>query len=125
VAKTHSLRYMSSTRTPDHSILESLFQRPVDLITDFLNRGLVTDDEGLAEVRLFSFSKGISALRTRSSGWTIPLRIDTHQLQLLPAPFYDVLNPKVELAAHDYRIRLSGQLVEEVKTDRVYLVIDI
>lgn len=116
---------MSSTRTPNHSVLESFLQGPVDLVTYFLNRRFVAYDESLAEVRLVSFSSEGSALRTRGSGWAIPLRVDTHQLQLLPAPLYDVLNPQVELAAHDHRVGLSGQLVKEVEADRVYLVIDV
>ena len=56
MTQSHSLRYMSCTCAPDQCILECLLQRSVDLITHLLDGGLITDDKGLAEVRIFSFS---------------------------------------------------------------------
>ena len=52
-----------------------------------------------------------------------PLRVDAHQPQLLPAAVHDVLDAEVELAAHDGRVRLARELVEEVEADGVDLVV--
>ena len=55
----------------------------------------------------------------------VPLCVDPHQLQLLPAALYDVLDPQVKLAAHDNSIRFSGELVQEIKRNGVYLIVDV
>ena len=68
MAQAHSLRHMSRTRTPDQSIFESLLQRPMDLVADILDGGLVANDERLAEVGLFSFSERISARQAAIRG---------------------------------------------------------
>lgn len=54
-----------------------------------------------------------------------PLRIDPHQLQLLPASLHHVLNAKIKLAAHDHSVRLSGQLIKEIERHRVNLVVNV
>ena len=109
MGESDSLRDVPRTGSPDHGVLERVLQRPVHLITHILDRGLVAYDESFAEVGLFPFSLGV----------------DPHQLQLLPASVDDILDPQVELAAHDDRVRLSSQLVQEVQRDRVDLVVDI
>lgn len=47
----------------------------------------------------------IELVRTRD---LLPLRIDSHQLQLLPASLDHVLDAEIKLAAHDNRVWLSG-----------------
>ena len=54
-----------------------------------------------------------------------PLGIYAYQLQLLPTSIHDVLHTEIELAAHDYSVGLSSQLIKEVERYRVDLVIDI
>ena len=55
----------------------------------------------------------------------IPLRVESYQLELLPTPLYDVLDAQVELAAHDARVRLVRELVEEVDGDAVDFVVHV
>ena len=61
VPQPYSLRNMFSTCSPHQCILESLLQRPMDLITHVLDRRVVADDERLVKVGLDSLSTGISA----------------------------------------------------------------
>ena len=98
MGKSNSLRDVPRTGSPDHGVFERVLQRPMHLITHILDRGLVSYDQCFAEIRLFSFSLGV----------------DPHQLQFLPASIDDILDPQVELAAHDDRVRLSSQFVQEV-----------
>lgn len=55
----------------------------------------------------------------------LPLRVDAHQLQLQPAPIDHILDAEIKLAAHDDRVRLARELVEEVEADRVDLIVDV
>ena len=56
MAKSHPLRYVPRTRTPNQAVLESLFQRAMDLVTDLLYRRVVPYDQCLIEVGDDSFS---------------------------------------------------------------------
>lgn len=107
--QTHPLRNVSRTRSPDQSILEALLERPVDSVTYVLNGAVVANDQCLAEVWLD----------------TLALGVNSHQSQLIPAPIYHVLNAKIKLAAHDYSIRFSGELIEKVEANAVDLVVDV
>lgn len=60
VRKPNTLGNMSSTRPPNHRILERLLQRAMDLIADILDRRVVPDDQGLGEIGVFSFSATVS-----------------------------------------------------------------
>lgn len=53
----------------------------------------------------------------------IPLGIDSHQLELLPASLHYVLDSEIKLTAHDDRVGLSCQLVEKIERDRINLVV--
>ena len=56
---------------------------------------------------------------------SLPLGIDPHQLQLLPAPLDNVLDAQIELTTHDDGIGFAGELVEEVEANGVDLVVDV
>ena len=56
MAQAHSLRYVSSTCTPHHCILESFLQRSMDLVAYLFDRGLVANDQRFTEIWVFSFS---------------------------------------------------------------------
>ena len=59
------------------------------------------------------------------AGLDEPLRVDAQKSQFLPAAVHDVLDPQVELAAHDHGLGLARELVEEVEADGVDLVVHI
>lgn len=78
-------------------------------IAYLLDGAVVANDECLAEVGLDTLAFGV----------------DSHQPQLLPTSLYDFLDAKIELATHDDGVRFFGELVEEVETDAVDLVVDV
>jgi hypothetical protein len=127
MAQAHSLRNVPSARTPDQRILEGLFQSPVYLIAYVLYGRIVSHDERFVEIWLLSFSARVSGSapfqRTGPSRADAPLRVYPHEPELLPAPVDHILDAKIELAAHDACIRLSGQLVEKVHADRIDFVV--
>lgn len=55
----------------------------------------------------------------------LPLGVNPDQVQLLPAPVNHILDAEVQLARHDNRVGLAGELVEEVKGDGVDLIVDV
>lgn len=109
VPQPNSLWYMPRTGAPHHSEFEGILERSMDTITDILNGAITPHNQSLTEVRIDAF----------------PFRVDPHQRQLLPAPVNHVLDAQVELAAHDHRIGLTRQTVQEVKADRVDLIVDV
>ena len=60
-----------------------------------------------------------------AGSYSVPLRIDPHQLQFLPAFLHYVLDSKIKLTAHHHGVRLSGKLVKEIQRDRINFVVDI
>lgn len=100
---------MSRTRTPHHRILERLLQRPMDLVTHLLHRRITSHDQSFPKVWLFAF----------------PLRVDAHELQLLPAALDDIVDAQVEFAGHDGGVGFAGELVEKVKGDAIDFVVDV
>lgn len=57
--------------------------------------------------------------------WLLPLGVKPHQAQFLPDSFHHLLHSEIELARHDGRVRLAGQLVQEFEADAVDLVVDV
>ena len=55
----------------------------------------------------------------------LPFRVQTDKPQFFPAAVDHVLDPQVELAAHDAGVWFAGELVEEVERDRVDLVVHV
>ena len=109
MAQPHPLRHMPRTRAPNHRVLKRLLQRPMHLIANILNRAPLPDNQRLAEIRLEP----------------LPLRVDAHQLQLLPAPINHIRESEVEFAAHDDGVGFAGELVEVLEGDGVDFVVDV
>ena len=81
MTESHSLGDMPCTGSPDHGILERLFQCPVYLITNFLYGRMVSNDQRLAEVRFFPFSVGaLSFVTCNEQSYSLPLGVNPHQL---------------------------------------------
>jgi hypothetical protein len=55
----------------------------------------------------------------------LPFSVYSDEVEFLPASFYHVLDPEVELTAHYHCLRLSCKLVQEVERDTVDLVVDV
>lgn len=53
VAQADPLRHMSRAGSPNHSVFECLLQRPMDLVADAFNRGVIPHNQCFAEVRVF------------------------------------------------------------------------
>ena len=53
----------------------------------------------------------------------LPFSVHPYQTQLHPASVDDVLDAEIELAAHDYRVWFTGELVEELDADTVDFVV--
>lgn len=107
VSQPNSLWYMPGTRAPHHSEFEGVLEGPVDAITYILDGAITSHNQSFTEVRLDAF----------------PFCVDPYQRQLLPAPVNHILDAQVELAAHHNRIGLTRQPVQEVKTNRVDLIV--
>ena len=109
MAQSNSLRHMLRAGTPHQCIFKRLFHAAMDRITHILNAAAMSNDQRLAKIRFNALS----------------LRVDPHQMQILPAPLNDILHTEVELAGHDDGVGLAGELVEEVERDRVDLVVHV
>ena len=109
MTKATPLRDMSRTRAPNHCILERLLQCTVNLIAYLFDGGFIPHDECFVEIGLFTFS----------------LCVDSHQLQLVPAAFHNVLDPEIELAGHDHSVGFSSEAVKEIERYGVDLVVDV
>lgn len=109
MAQAHSLRNVSRARTPDQGVLEGVLESAMDPIAHVLNGAVAPHNQCLGEVGIH----------------TLALRVDPDQLEFLPAALHDVLDTEVVLATHDDGLRLTGELVEEVKRDGVDLVVDV
>lgn len=109
VAQSDSLGDVPCARPPDQRILERVLERPVDGVAHVLDGTVAPHDERLVKVGLHALALGV----------------DADEAQLLPAPVDDVLDPEVELAAHDHRVRLARQLVQEVERHAVDLVVHV
>lgn len=107
MTQPNPLGYMPRAGSPDHGILEGLLQRPMDLVADFLDRGLISDDQCFAEVGLFSFPTWLLEWKRSVYRGFVPFRVYPHELQLLPASLNHVLDAKIELTAHDYCVWFS------------------
>ena len=81
----------------------------MDRVTHILNAASMSHNQGFAKVWFDALS----------------LRVDPHQVQILPAPLDDVLHAEVKLAGHDNGVGFTGELVEEVERDGVDLVIHV
>lgn len=100
---------MPRTCAPHQRVLEAILDAPMDLIADIFNSAIVPNDKGLAEIRVNSLA----------------LRVDTNEVQLVPATIDDFSDAQVELATHDHCVRLASETVEEVQADTVNLVVHI
>ena len=81
----------------------------MNLIAHIIDAAVAPHDKRFAEIRLDP----------------LPLCVYPHQPQLLPAPLYHILHTQIQFTRHHSRARLSGQVVEEVQTNRVYLVVHV
>ena len=79
------------------------------LIAHILNRAPPPHNQRLTKIRLKP----------------LPLRINPHELQLLPAPINHIRQPKIEFAAHDDGVRFACELVEVLEGDGVDFVVDV
>lgn len=100
---------MPRASTPDQRILKRLLQRSVDTVTHILDGAVATNDEGLAKVWIDALALGV----------------DADQVQFLPTAIDHVLDAEVKFAAHDDRMRLTGELVEEVERYTVDFVVHV
>lgn len=107
--QSNSLRNVPRACAPHQCILEAVLDTPMNLIANVLDGAVVTNDESLAEVRVDSLT----------------LRVDSDEVQLVPAAVDDFPNAEVELAAHNDCVWFAGKAVEEVQADAVDLVVDV
>jgi hypothetical protein len=59
----------------------------------------------------------------KEEGSRLPLSVYAHQPQFFPTSFHDVLDAQIKLAAHDDRVGLPRELVEESDGDGVNFVV--
>lgn len=95
--------------TPNKCILERVLEGAVYPVAHVFNGAVTPHNQRLAKVWVGSLSLGVNA----------------DELELLPASVNHVLDAQVELAAHDYGVVLSGELVQKVERDAVNLVVDV
>lgn len=107
VTQPNTLRNMPRARTPHKRILERIFQTPMNLITNVLNRRFLTHNQRLREVWIN----------------TLALGVDAQQAQVLPAAVHHVCDTHVKLAGHDDGLGFAGERIEEVEGDGIDLVV--
>jgi hypothetical protein len=56
MAQPDALRHVARTCAPDHGVFERLLERAVDLVADVFDGAAAADNQGLAEVRVNTFS---------------------------------------------------------------------
>ena len=105
----HPLRDMPRARPPHQRMFKRLLQRPMHLITHILNRSPPPNNQRLIKLDILA----------------LPLRINPNQPQLLPTALDHILNPQIQLAAHNHGVRFAGQRVEMREADGVDFVVDV
>lgn len=100
---------MLRTRTPHEGILETILHTPMQRVADVLNRASVPHNQRFGEIGIHAFA----------------LRVDAYQIQFGPAAVDDVAYAQVEFAAHDGRVGLAGEAVEEFEIDAVDFVVHV
>mmetsp|Transcript_17818 Transcript_17818/g.28220 ORF Transcript_17818/g.28220 Transcript_17818/m.28220 type:complete len:373 (-) Transcript_17818:440-1558(-) len=105
----HALRRVLCTRPPHHRILELRRKIFVQPIAQVLHCVPPLHDERLAKIW----------------GLTLLLRVDSHQIKLLPNCFDHLVQVEIPLAADDDGVRGPGKPVHLLQRNRVHLVVDI
>lgn len=115
--------------SPHERILERVLNRAMDLIADVLDRRLVPHNQRFREIGFDSFpvtmyEHGIRCM-IRAQEKSLPFGIDTDQSKHVPASLNYILDTQIQFAAHNACVRFPSELVQEVQTHAVNLVIDI
>lgn len=79
------------------------------LIAHVFHRCTLPHDQGFGEVRLHAPA----------------LRVDAHQVQLLPGAVHDIGDAQVQFAGHDNGVVLMRELVEELHAYAIDFVVDV